>query len=227
MDKNQRTTMLILAAVCVLLLAGGIPMAAAGFGHGGNPDNDGLLIGGTVIATIGAFGLIVLAWQALKRARESDPRLKYIEPGRALEEGLITEERFNAIRKKEIAALAVTVPLALALTVFRFSTISAVFAACLILGAAGALKMMNGGRGSVLALSILFGVVLGLLTACTSGMDRGKRYSYYVNGVKVGEGSGAVGDFLSTLLGGALFVCALTMGYAYLITLICVLLTRK
>ena len=97
----------------------------------------------------------------------------------------------------------------------------------MILGAVGALLASGNGKGSLLRLGIGAGIVVGIISALSTKIDRSKQYEYFVNGVKVGEGNGAAGNILSSLLGGVLLGFLLIIGIAYLITIICTMVTKE
>ena len=135
--------------------------------------------------------------------------------------GTISQKRYDAMHKKEIIALVVSILLAVALPISWKNSISIFLAICLVAGAAGALVLHAQGKGGLRSLAIILGGIIGLVLAASTKMDTSKRYAYFVNGIKVGEGNGSASNFLTTLLGGLLLTAVLILGIAYLITIVC------
>ena len=116
--------------------------------------------------------------------------------------------------------------LAIVMLVFWFNGFSVILAGGMILGAVGAVLASDKGKGSLIGLGVGAGIVVGIISAVTTKIDKSKQYEYFVNGVKVGEGNGAAGNFIWNFLGGALLAFLLIYGIAYLITVICAMATK-
>ena len=102
-----------------------------------------------------------------------------------------------------------------------------VLAVCLVLGAVGAKILAGSGKGALRSLAVAVGVLAGIVISSLSKPDSSRRYAYFVNGVKVGEGNGAVSNFLASWFGAALICAGLILGFAYLITILCTLAAKK
>ena len=191
---NDNQVLTILFILCIVMLVGGIMLASSIKTNGAYPVRGGevKLAIGTAIASFGGFGLIGFLIYGLRHRKGG----VLTDPLDALMQGKISQERYDAMHKKEIIALILSILLAIALLISWKNSISIV-------------------------LAITLGAITGLIMAASTKMDTGKRYAYFVNGIKVGEGNGAASNFLMTLLGGLLMVAVLIIGVAYLITIVC------
>ena len=224
-QDEKRKAIIILCSICVVLLAVGIPLAASAETVGSNVVQGQMwkLVLGVMMASFGGFGLIGIAFVALRHRVTKD----ILDPYTAYLRNRLSRERYDSIRKKEIVALIIMAVLAVAMLIAWFNPFSIILAAGMILGAVGALLASGNGKGSLMGLGIGAGIVVGIISALSTKIDRSKQYEYFVNGVKVGEGNGAAGNFLSSLLGGALLGFLLIIGIAYLITIICTMVTKE
>ena len=224
-QDEKRKAIIILCSICVVLLAVGIPLAASAETVGSNVVQGQMwkLVLGVMMASFGGFGLIGIAFVVLRHRVTKD----ILDPYTAYSCHRLSRERYDSIRKKETVALIIMSVLAVAMLIAWFNPFSIILAAGMILGAVGALLASGNGKGSLLRLGIGAGIVVGIISALSTKIDRSKQYEYFVNGVKVGEGNGAAGNFLSSLLGGVLLGFFLIIGIAYLITIICTMVTKE
>ena len=195
MSKRKGHGLLIFTLICVVMLAGGIFLATRTKTVGAYPapGETWRLVLGTMIASFGGFGFIggmIIVLKNRQRYGAAIPGLT--NPHEALMKGSISQERYNAIRKKEIVALVLVAALSAAMLIAWLNPFSIVLAACLVLGGIGALVLMGSGKGGLFTLAGIAGAIVGLLVAASSKVDTSKRYAYFVNGIKVGEGNGAV-----------------------------------
>jgi hypothetical protein len=144
---------------------------------------------------------------------------------KALSKGQLTQAQYAAIQKKEIIFLVIMALLAAVMLAFWHNSVSIMLALCMVLGAAGSLILLRRGKGSLITLVLAAGGIVGILAAASTKVDRSKRYAYFLNGIKIGEGDGSIGNTLSTLFGGVIFVGALALGSAYGITWVCLITT--
>ena len=216
---NDNQVLTILFILCIVMLVGGIMLASSIKTNGAYPvrGEEVKLAIGTAIASFGGFGLIGFLIYGMRHRKGG----VLTDPLDALMQGKISQERYDAMHKKEIIALILSILLAIALLISWKNSISIVLAICMVAGAAGALILHAQGKGGLRALAITLGAITGLIMAASTKMDTGKRYAYFVNGIKVGEGNGAASNFLMTLLGGLLMVAVMIIGVAYLITIVC------
>jgi hypothetical protein len=191
---NDNQVLTILFILCIVMLVGGIMLASSIKTNGAYPvrGEEVKLAIGTAIASFGGVGLIGFLIYGLRHRKSG----VLTDPLDALMQGKISQERYDAMHKKEIIALILSILLAIALLISWKNSISIV-------------------------LAITLGAITGLIMAASTKMDTGKRYAYFVNGIKVGEGNDAASNFLMTLLGGLLMVAVLIIGVAYLITIVC------
>ena len=196
---NDNQVLTILFILCIVMLVGGIMLASSIKTNGAYPvrGEEVKLAIGTAIAAFGGFGLIGFLIYGLRHRKGG----VLTDPLDALMQGKISQERYDALHKKEIIALILSILLAIALLISRKNSISIVLAICMVAGAAGALILHAQGKGGLRALAITLGAITGL--------------------IMVGEGNGAASNFLMTLLGGLLMVAVLIIGVAYLITIVC------
>ena len=211
--------------ISALVLAGGIFLILSA------AKEDGQVVWKTIVGWILAFfgGILLLSMGAALVAAQpgkKEPHPKLTDPLGELRKGGISQARYDAIRRKETAALAGMVALAVALLAAWFNLFSLLLAISMAAGAAGALLLHSNGKNSLWLLSLFLGGVTGLAAALFSRPDNGKRYAYFINGFKVGEGNGGISGFLSAFLGCALLCAALTLAFAYMITMLCSVLTR-
>lgn len=228
--KGHLLFWLISAAV----LAGGIVLIVSGGGFNAPPGTGTpwkSVLGG-VLTFLGGICLlshsIVLLMVIPKGRAAAGDHEKRVEtkPLEALQQGRLTQERYNRIRRKEIVALVIVVILAVVMLAYWRNPFSISLAACMVVGAAGALVLMGKGKGELIALAVIAGGIIGLILAGSSKVDTSKRYTYFVNGIKVGEGNGAFSNTLAGILGAVALFGGLILGVAYAITALCSLLTR-
>lgn len=226
-SKNEkRKALIILISICVGLLVVGIPLAASTetVGSGGiAPGNMWKLVLGTLLASFGGFGLIGISFVMLRKRASKN----LLDPYQAYHTGELSLTRYNRIRLKEKIAIAVMSVLAIAMLFAWFNTFSFIIAAGMILGAAGAVLISRSGKKSFLEFGAVAAIIVGIIAAFTSKIDTSKRYEYFVNGIKVGEGNGAAGNLFSGFLGCAILCFLFILGFAYLITIICTLTTKN
>ena len=221
-DKDRKGVILFII-LSVILLAGGILLLIAG--------QDGevwkSVVGGILTFFGGIFLLSMVTALIASGQKKPASMPRQTDPLGALTKGQITQARYDAIRKKEIVALVVMIALAVAMLAVWFNLFSLLLAVSMTAGAAGALVLLQKGKSGLWALTLVISLIAGLVLALSSGTPAtGKRYTYFVNGIKVGEGDGSVSNFLGGILGGAVLCMALIMGIAYGITLLCSGLTR-
>ena len=216
---NDNQVLTILFIVCVIMLVGGIALASSIKTNGAYPvhGEEVKLALGTAIASFGGFGLIGFVIYGLRHRKGG----VITDPLDALMQGKISQKRYDTMQKKESISLILSILLAIALLISRKNSISIVLAISMVAGAVGALILHAQGKGGLRALAITLGAIIGLILAASTKTDTGKRYAYFINGIKVGEGNGAASNFLMTLLGGVLLVAVLILGVAYLITIVC------
>lgn len=223
--KKKRRTLIVLFLVCVVMLAGGIFLATRTemMGRSPAPGQSWKLVLGTMIASFAGFGLIgVLIYATPPGAMKGMGN-----PPAALQSGQLTQRRRDAIRKKEIVALVLTVILAAAMLWAWLNPFSLALAACMVVGAAGALVLLSRGKQSLFALAFATGTAISLLIVLTSRPSTdNRRYAYFVNGVKVGEGNGKASGGLMSFVGAIFLFASLILGVAYLITALCAMFTR-
>ena len=224
-NEENRKAVIILTAICVGLLAIGIPLAASTetIGNAVAPGNMWKLVLGVMLASFGGFGLIGIIFVALRNRATKG----MLNPYNAYDMGDLSADRYHSIIKKEKIAAVIVSVLAIVMLVFWFNSFSVLLAGGMILGAVGAVMLADKGRGTLIGLGVSAGIVVGIISALTTKIDTSKQYAYFVNGVKVGEGNGAAGSFFSNFLGGALFAFMLILGIAYLITIICTMATKN
>ncbi|MDI9506463.1 MAG: hypothetical protein GX246_07020 [Clostridiales bacterium] len=221
--KQKRKAKVFFLIVFFALLAGGIALASMTRTVGAYPvrEDEWKLTLGAILACCGGFGLIGMLVFAVQRGvlAGTIPSLK------ALSKGQLTQAQYAAIQKKEIIFLVIMALLAAVMLAFWHNSVSIMLALCMVLGAAGSLILLRRGKGSLITLVLAAGGIVGILAAASTKVDRSKRYAYFLNGIKIGEGDGSIGNTLSTLFGGVIFVGALALGIAYGITWVCLITT--
>ena len=116
-NGSNRNFWVVFTTVCLVMLVGGIWLASQTGMRGNTParGQEWKLILGTAVAATGAFswigGLVI-------RFHNHRPSGGFFDPNEALMTGKMTQDRYDAIRKRETAALVVAVLLAAA----RFSS---------------------------------------------------------------------------------------------------------
>ena len=229
MRKRRSHGLLIFTLVCVILLVGGIFLATRTRTERGYPvqGDTWKLVVGTMLASFGGFGFIggmIIVLKHRQRYGAAIPGLT--DPHEALMKGQISQARYDAIRKKGIVALVIVTALSACMLALWLNTFSIVLAILMILGGIGALVLIGSGKGGLFALAGIAGIVAGVLVIASSNVDTSKRYAYFINGIKIGEGNGATSNTLGGLLGSVFLVGGLIVGVAYAITAICSLATR-
>ncbi len=212
--------------ICLMMLIFGIWLASRTGMHGASParGQQWKLILGTAIAAFGGLGWI---GGLVIHFHNHPPAGGFFDPNEALMTGEMSQERYDSIRRGETLALVLAVLGAAALLWFWRNPASIVLAVCLVFGAIGAKVLAGSGKGALRALAVIVGVLSGIVISSLSKPDVSRRYAYFVNGVKVGEGNGAASNFLASWFGAALLCAGLILGVAYLITILCTLAAKK
>ena len=225
-NNSNKTFWTGFTLVCVMMLVFGIWLVTRTEMRGAYPakGESWKLILGTAIAAIGGFswigGLVI-------HFHNHPPAGGFFDPNEALMTGQMSQERYDSIRRGETIALVLAVLGAAALLWFWKNPASVVLAVCLVFGAIGAKLLAGSGKGAVRVLAVVVGVLAGIVISSLSKPDTSRRYAYFVNGVKVGEGNGAASNFLASWFGAALLCAGLILGIAYLITILCTLAAKK
>lgn len=120
-----------------------------------------------------------------------------------------TADQVRKIRKREIIATVIAAILAGGLLAAWFHPVSLALAVCLVTGAAGSLIRLYLGKDALTCVSAALGffTTMALIFIFGRGLQKKpatERYTYYINGVKVGEGDNSSSNTTALWLGGIL-----------------------
>lgn len=157
-----------------------------------------------VVTLVLLFFLVMGAYEAVSQKNRENGTSRLME---ALESGSITQEERRSVVKRCVAALVINTVIAGTLVFCWPNLLSIPAALCPVLSSVGAILLTMKGKAVLKTYRIVIwvaGFVMLLILIFVfpgSKSDDGKWYSYYVNGIKIGEGDGSTADFLTEFLG--------------------------